>query len=344
MPRGKKYDPTINAKRTVYYRSIPEAYGPSVIWLNPLQPGDNVIKVNNQDVWLPVLDIEKYYPGAKCYALIEKLDNFPVAMVDVLYSYQDLSPMLEKDKFLEDFLRGFTRAKINALNLKSPALTVSPADRTEAERFALAREQALRERLGTDIVCLTSVVHEEMEVENKEQAKVEVKPDNIIIDFIKSFYEAISRKPIKRPSTKKTKTVDASLLRELRMMKSGATVVPGAAIGKYFTSYYVEMQIGDEVNDINDELGIHFESIDDQMLISQEPEEIARRERFRDILFDSTILETYMEIFADKKPKLIFAGAYNERAGRMQVDKRVANYFNELNELIVPTRPSGDGR
>lgn len=344
MPRGKKYDPTINAKRTVYYRSIPEAYGRSVIWLEPLQPGKNIIKVNNQDVWLPVLDMESYYPGTKYYAFVEKLDNFPVALVDIIYSYRDLPSLLEDDRNLEEFLRGYTRTNINRVNLRTMALTVTPSDQAEKEKFLRASQQVLQDNLGTGIVCANSIIHEEMEVENKEQAKVQVKQDNIIMDFIKSFYEAVSRKPIKRPSTKKTQTVEASLYRELRMIKSGAMVVPGKEVGKYFTGYYLEMQIGDDVQDIKDALGIHIESLDDKMLVSQEPEEVTRREKFRDVLFDSTLLETYMELFADKKPMMIFAGEYNESAGKMQVDKRVSNYFNELNELIVPTRPSDEGR
>ena len=347
MLKTKIYDPNIGAERIVFQRPVQEAYGPSWIWLQPLEMGNSTISVEGQEIWLPVLNIKKYYPSARCYALIEKLSKMPMTMVDVIYSHEEILDRLENDEgYLERFLLEFSRTKINRLNLVSPALTVAPQGQREKRAFVEAMKSSIQDGFGNIIVGIESNASGKVELPESESdnKSSQVKEDGIVLEFIKDFYEAISGKPVKRQTAQKPKKfVEGVLTKKAMLMKSGAIIVPGENVGKYYTNYFMRIELGEDVKEIKDTLGLHIEGVDDNVLITGTGFD-ERKKKFGDILFDSTILETFSSLNPGKEPLLMFGGRYNEDVGKFEVDRRVGQYFDELNAMIIPKRPAGDGR
>ena len=104
-----------------YPRSIKEEYGVSTLELVELPMTDEKltrITVDYKDVYLPVLNLKKFDLNCHCYALIERLKQTPVTMVDLVYSYQELN--LDNPTFRDNFMRMFSRKYINFTNMKGP--------------------------------------------------------------------------------------------------------------------------------------------------------------------------------------------------------------------------------
>ena len=145
-----------------FKRPIEEDYGPSKIRLEKLDmtKGFDSIKLNGLDVILPVLNLKKYDANAECYAFIETLENSPITMVDILYSYEDILDKFEhNERFRREFLKAFSRRKINISSLISPALTVIPGKANVAKKFAETLKLSLQDSMGIQVRGISQTKH-----------------------------------------------------------------------------------------------------------------------------------------------------------------------------------------
>lgn len=324
-----------------FKRPIEEDYGPSSVRIEKLnmENGFDTVDVNGVRVMLPVLNMKKYNPNVECYAFIERIYGYSMTMVDVLYAYTDISAKFENDeKFRREFLSTYNRKYINSNNLKSPALIMVPKREYIAGPFANALKLALQDSAGAQILAFRNESQEKIQIELPPQPGT-VKEDGIVLEFIKDFYEAISRTRVKRPTDLKVQNVTCSVLKEAMIMKSGATIVDSEQVSKYFTTFQTKIDTN-EKKDVKDSLAVHIAGIDETLLTSS----LDYRKKFGDVLLTSNILEALSYSNGSKLPIMALAGRYSEETNRIVVDKQIEKQFNKINELLVPTRPSDDGR
>lgn len=340
MPRGKKpiyKDGSVVGEKTYYYRRRPDIYGKSKIWIEEL---DNNIIFNGQKIWIPTLDISKYYSGARVYAFIEELEERPVTLIDVLYSYGDILPSLENDdNFLDSFLDRFCRRNINIQTYKTPGLIMAPPNQTSQRSFADAIKLSLQDAVSTSKFPLVEhYMEEEQEVNDDSYDYKNAKEDGIAMEFIKDFYEIISGTKIRRPTEPKKKKIKESISRRAVIMKIGSTIINGENVGKYCFAYNTSVQ------NLTTVITMQIAGLDDEAVLSEKPMTGERLKRFGDTIFESNILETFIYINSDKKPINLFAGKYNEQSARLEVNRSLEQNFDKLNELLYPTRTDKGGR
>lgn len=345
MPKAKMYDKWSKSERTVYRRPVIENYGPSYVWLQEL-PRYNVYSesqdysytnIEGKSVWLPVLDLAKYYQDAKCYALIEKFSNNSIVMIDILYSDEDLIRKFENDdKELDEFLERFTREKINSINLSSPALVVAPTNKDDAQKFVQAMEYAMQEALGNLILLFQN---EKQGKVDKKHESLEKKRENMVLLAIKTLYDSFLGLPVDEKIDESEKGI---LSKKSMMIKTGATLINGEEVGKYYSNYYSKFQIGKEITAVRESIGLYIRGIDDALFVSDRDGIEEQRITFGNALLESNILETFSYLNPNKTEMLMFAGKYNEALERIEVDKRTEIKLDNINKLIMGR--SNDGR
>lgn len=335
MPRG--IDSTFLGGKDYYYRQRPDVHGNSKIFLVELDGTSVVCNINGKEIYFPLLDLKKYYSNARTYMVIEKFEQKSMIMMDILYATEDVEQRLNTDNtYLNEFLKGFTRENINNDIQKVPGLIVAPTNSNEKRKFLDALKNALQ-----DAYCdrkfpeMYHTIEEEQEVIDENYDYQNAKPDGIALEFVKDFYEIISRTKIRRPTEPKMKKIKQSLSRKVTVIKTGAIIMDDDVIGKYNMLYV------SNVKDILDSISICLTGLDDERIFSDESGE--RLKRFGDALFESNILETFMYVNAEQKPIYMFAGRYNEQEGRLEVDKKIDKEFDKLNNEINKIRPD-DGR
>lgn len=337
MPKTLKYDYSRGKQINAYYRLNPEKYGASTIWFERLHAGNNIINVEGKNVVLPCLNLSAYYPGAEAYAFIEKIDNKPIIMIDVLYTYEDITQKLESDgNYLEDFLLHFSRIKINMDGYNSPALVVPPKDRTKKVNFTNAMKKAIEEERGKSIIEIVSATKEIIDLPDEEKRSQNVKEnqDNIMLELARCFYDAVSLKPIKNSSDEKKvkRVLERLYLKKGILLKSGAMIIFDKVIGKYYVKYSSEIKEKNDNSKVEDTLSIYIENVDDYSLQNNGES----RKTFGEVLFSSNILETFSYLNANRNPTFMFSGKYNESIKRLELSKEVDRQFDMLNDLLVP--------
>ena len=323
-----------------FKRTNQESYGISTIRLEKLDmtKGFEELEINGIKIVLPVLNLKNYSSTPECYAFIERFYSYPIIMVDVLYTSSDISDLFEKDEdFRTDFSKKFSRRNITSQNLKSSALTfLFNGDEVD---FGNAFKLALQDSVGTQIWRSSNRVSEEVKIKDA-QASQEVKEDPLIVEFIKDFYEAISKTKIRRLTDikEKEKTVIYSMAKEAIFMKSGATIIGFEEVSKYFVGYQTVVKT-EKTKQIKDRLSIHISGVDERALVSSEK----YRNSFGEVLLESNLLEVLSSINPSRLPILAYAGQYNEEKNKMDVNRRLERYFDEINEVLLCGRAS-DGR
>ena len=321
-----------------FKRTRDEDYGPSIIRLEKLDMSKMFahIEVDDLEVILPVLNLKKYDENAECYALIETLQNNPITMIDILYSYEDILDRFEhNERFREEFFNAYTRRQINISSLISPALTMIPKKEDIAKRFANALKQSLQDSMGTQIKGISKIKKEKVKVEEKPSGPIE--EDGIVLEFIKGFYEIISGTKVKRPTDVQKKTINCALKKEAILMKSGAMIVDSEVVDKYFATFQTEVT-AEDIQSAKDTLAVYISGINETLLMTS-PEYL---KNFGNVLLSSNILEVFAYLNANKFPKMNYIGRYNEEEARMEVYKKIEKYFRQLNQILVPPKEDRD--
>ena len=335
MPRG--IDTTFLGDTNYYYRQRPDVHGISKIFLIELNGSSVTCNIGGKKIYFPLLDVNKYYNGAKTYLMVEKFNQNKMIMMDILYAPEDIIKVLDNsDSYLNEFLAGFTRENINRETQKSPGLIIAPIDNVKKGKFSEALKSALQ-----DAYCdrkfpeMYHTIEEEQEVIDENYDYQNAKPDGIALEFVKDFYEIISRTKIRRPTEPRMKKIKQSLSRKVTMIKTGAIIMDEDVIGKYNMLYV------SNVKDILNSISICLAGLDDERIFTDESGESLKK--FGNALFESNILETFMYVNAEQKPIYMFAGRYNEQEARLEVDKKIDKQFDKLNNEINRIRPD-DGR
>jgi len=310
-----------------------EDYGPSSVRLEKLDMTKEFCRmdINGTEIVLPVLNLRKYNQGAECYAFVETLQNYPITLVDILYSYQDILYRFENDeRFRREFLNVFRRRQINISSHISPALTVIPNRADVANDFAIALKSALQDALGTQIVGFSRTQTKDKEIEELPPEGFE---EGIVMEFIKDFYEIISGKKVKRSTDPIKRTVTYSLKKEAILMKSGVAVIESEVVDKYFTTFRAEIK-AEESQMAKDSLSIYVSGIDEELLMTS-PEYL---DEFETTLLESNVLEAFAYLNPKKLPKMNYSGRYNESKHKLVIYKKIENYFDELNRRLLPQK------
>lgn len=323
-----------------FTRPVQENYGPSTVRLEKLDmtKGYGTVTVNGIEVILPLLNVKKYDADSECYAFIEQLTTGQIAMVDVLYTYKDIEDKFEHDpNFRRSFLNFFERKQINSTNIVSPVLTMTPRRENTAILFSNAVREAVQDGVGRQLHVVSRRTEEDFDIEIPKDPN-SVKEDGLILEFIKDFYEIISRTKVKRPTDPEKRTVTYTMSKEAILMKSGATIFGNEEIPRFFANFRTEIS-SDEIQNAKDSLAIHISGIDQERLMTS-PEYF---QYFTGVLLESNVLEAFAYANGERVPKLVFAGKYNEEEERMEVDRKNERRFNEINGKLIPTK-SDDGR
>ena len=292
-----------------------EDYGPSRVRLEKLDmtKGFCRMDINGTEIVLPVLNLRKYHPGAECYAFVETLQDYPITLVDILYSYQDILYRFENDeRFRREFLNVFRRRQINISSHISPALTVVPNRSDVAKDFADALKLALQDALGTQIVGCSRTKTEDKEITEPPPKGYE---EGIVMEFIKDFYEIISNKKVKRSTDPIKRKVTYSLKKEAILMKSGVAVIES-----------------EEFQMAKDSLAIYVSGINEELLMTS-PEYL---DEFETTLLESNVLEAFAYLNPKKLPKMNYSGRYDEPKHKLVIYKKIEAYFDKLNQKLLP--------
>lgn len=316
-----------------FERTNQEAYGKSSVRLERLDMANqfNTIVINEKNITLPTLNLKKYYAGAEAYALIETLHDYPMTMVDVLYTPKDILGEFENDKmFREDFLHVFSRVNNNVSNRIAPALTLLPKTYHIAKAFSDALKSALSDAVKNQILIFSKTTEEDIE-ERLDGNEKNQKEDGIVLEFLKTFYDAISGNIGKSPLPPERKTY--ILTKMAILMKSGAMIIGSEEIAKYFSTFQMAVD-SQEQKSIRDSIAIHFSGINEELLMSSP----TYCKKFGDILLSSNILEVFSYYNIGKPPKMRYGGQYNEELKRIEVNRETEGYFDRINELMDTMR------
>lgn len=343
MPRGKKQiyvNGSVVGEKTYYYRERPDVYGRSKIWIEPIRDGQTV-NFGGSEISLPVVDVNKYYSGAMAYLFIEEFEEVPAKMVDILYAYEDIIPRLQSDdRYLREFLAHFVRRNINIDTMKAPGLVVTPTYASDKRRFVEAVSLAIKDAIVSGKFKMVShYMEEEKEVIDESYDYKNAKQDGIVTEFVKDFYEIISGTKIRRPTEPRKKKVVTPLSRQAIIMNCGTTIIGNEAVEKNFIAYHTSVQ------SFSDSTTMYIAGMHKDKLFGDDESSEENLEAFGNTIFESNILETFIYLNSDKRPINLFAGRYNEKTGKLEVDRQLERSFDNFNKRLDPnkTKPS-EGR
>ena len=321
-----------------------EPYGPSSVSLQRLDMTKSYqsVNVDGVRVCLPILNLKKYDQDAECYAFIERLQNNQTVIVDILYAYKDILYEFENDEsFRREFLKTYNRRYINTYVLMNPVLSMVPKVGSEARTFADAFKRVVDDAIENQMLMMFAKREkQDLEIEILKDPST-IKRDSLFMEAVKDLYEAMSLGlvKIKRPTDPDIEHVKGFMSKEAIMIKSGAMIVNGQEIPRYFATFQTQLKL-QEVQIVKDSLAIYLSGVDEQLLVSS-PE---YRADFGNTILNSNLLETVSSLNANKLPSMSYVGEYNPIQKRIDVNKPYERRFDELNQLLVPSRPAGEGR
>ena len=123
------------------------------------------------------------------------------------------------------------------------------------------------------------------------------------------------------------------------LMKSGSMIIGEEEVAKIFANFRTELSM-EELQDARDSTSVYISGIDAKRMMDY-PEDFVQ---FGDTLLESNALEAFSSLNPEKLPKLAYVGEYNKEEKRIKVNRRIDRYYDRLNETLVPTKPSDDGR
>ena len=123
------------------------------------------------------------------------------------------------------------------------------------------------------------------------------------------------------------------------LMKSGSMIIGEEEVAKIFANFRTELSM-EELQDARDSTSVYISGIDAKRMMDS-PEDFVQ---FGDTLLESNALEAFSSLNPEKLPKLAYVGEYNKEEKRIKVNRRIDRYYDRLNETLVPTKPSDDGR
>ena len=325
-----------------YPKNNIEGYGLSMVELVELNPSDDSLTTLNVDgcnVLLPVLNLKKYNSNCHCYALIERLKEYRITMVDLLYTYQEMD--FDNDFLREEFLHKYDRKKINYLTTRSPGIIVQPKNNENARDFLNAINSALEDSVGNKI-CLFN-----MKQENKYKVEEEVeekkRESSALMDCIKIWYLCLGGTIESKKSTV-TKNMEHLLTKSAIFLKNGEAIINGTQASKYLTLYKTQSILNENEESLsNDELknlmSVYITGVNDYSLINSKD----YLKKFGEIILSSYILEALFAVNVEGIPNFAYAGQFDIRDERLKVNLDVEKYFNKMNELLFLSRDE-DGR
>ena len=315
------------------------SYGPSGIRLEKLDmtSGFGKVRLKGKEFTFPLLNLKKYDSECECYALIERMYCYPIVMVDIMYSYKDILPKFESDEeFRNNFLSIYSRKFINIASQSSPALMLAPKkNKIEIKPFIDASQKAFIDATQEGRVYR---FYKKVEGNLEEEVPVETREDmGNFEEFLMDILEVLTNTNF--PKKVEKRKVNFSLIKNAVLMKSGATIIGTEEVSKYFTTFQTEVDM-DDVQVAKNSISINISGVDDNLLLSSQ--EYLRR--FGEDLLDSNVLEVFSYLNSTRLPKLSYVGQYNENEHKVQVNKRLEKYFNQMNDFFVPQRPEDEGR
>lgn len=343
----KEYEILRRIAMSEFKRPIPENYGPSYVKLEKLDmaKGFETISVSGTEIVLPVLDVKRYFPNAEAYAFIERLQNAPVTMVDVLYSYTEIGNQFEKDEnFRREVLTYLNRKRICSTNLEALALTLTPNRRELTKNFSNSINSAILDGVGAQVLLLYRKEERDEKVELPPDPKA--REDGLFVELMKALYEEFSGEEARRPTDPQIRKVTYRTQQKVVFMKTGAVVIGDEEVPKYSTNFQsnfdMEMEKTEtkENQEMKDFLTFCISGVDEKRLMTSRE----YFERFQETILSNGILEAFSGLNTEKKPKFCYVGKYNEIEAKVMVHKPIKRYFDNINEQLVPTRPEDEGR
>ena len=318
-----------------YQRYKNENYGPSTIELIEVDMSKEYVNINidGTEVFLPVLNLQKYDSNCKCYVIVEKLKNYPIKMLDILYTYKDI--FFDDENFRKKFFSKFNRININCSCMKFPGIMFVPEDFKDANVFKNTVVLAAKDAVTNKICISQNKLEEQVEIKTYPDPN-KVKKDGMILSFIKDFYEIMFETKISRPTDPKIKKVNCSINKESIFMKSGSIIINGIETSKYLTSFQTESILppDEEYGIIKNMMAIYITGVDDYKLLNDEE----YNRSFGDVILNSHILETSYAINQDNLPIFDYAGEYSYLDKKLLVNRNIEKYFDKMNELIINDR------
>lgn len=317
-----------------------ENYGKSKVELKKLdmEKPDDPIEINGYYVKLPALNLKKYNQNAECYAFVEKLEDSPIVMADLIYSQGDILSKFENDsRFRNQFLTAYNRKMINKLYSRYPALVVVPANKSDSKIFADSFKDAIQDSAGKQSLFLQKQYQGKKEIEVKPDPN-KVVQDGIAMEFVKDFYEILSGTKIRRPDDVIKKKVDVSMIKQAFLLKSGTMMIGSEEVSKYFTAFCTDMNLK-ESQRVRANLAFYISGIDSEKLkksstyFSGVENAILGKE-----LNKANILEVMAALDRNRPGLLNYAGAYKDKENRIVPDTRIEGYIDEINDRLRNVR------
>ena len=323
-----------------YSRDIVEDYGPSTVELAQMDIDDSNIgylQVDGKDMLFPVLDLKKFDSNCNYYLLIERLKKYPITMIDILYTYGEIS--FEDDNFRKKFLEQYDRKHINFLTMKNLGIMVRPENRRDLNSFAKAIKLSIEDSIG-DKICLTSInQNNKFKVEEKQETE---RKDSILLDTAKILYRCLGG--VVKKESPIVKEVEYSLIKGAFFLKNGEILINGVETSRYLTMFKTQSRLNENQltlknNELSDIRSVYITGVRDYSLMSN-PDYY---KKFGKIVLLSNILEALYAVNINGIPNFAYVGELDMKDERIKVNLNIEKYFNEMNELLFPSR-NGDGR
>ena len=188
------------------------------------------------------------------------------------------------------------------------------------------------------ILVVGNRAQEEIKIEVPKDPS-EIVPDGIVMEFIKTFYEILSKTKVKRPTDPKIEVYNYLMDKKAGFIKSGAIIINDVEASKYFTAFQTEVTNSDnQVQHLKGKLSFYITGIDDYALTAN----LEYRKKFGDTILNSHILDAFKIVKVDEQPIFAYAGQYEEEEKKISVNKRIGKYFEQTNDLLVPTKEKDD--
>ena len=272
-----------------------------------------------------MLNLKKYDSNCHCYAIIERLKMKPITMVDLLYSYQEIS--LDNPMVRDNFMKNFTRKNINLTNMKSPGTMFIPSSREEKKLFVEAMKKSVEENVGRKIFIASRDKTEKVEIKKYPD------PNKVVPD------EAISGEKVLRPTDPVITNVNYSIVKDLIFMKNGAIITGSEQSGKYWTNYRTQTFTDKNVDEIEtgtlkDMMSVYITGVDDNMMMKN-PEYF---KKFEKTILSSHMLEALSYVNQAKLPVFAYCGEFNKNDERMMENLSVEKYIEQMNKALFLNR------
>lgn len=316
-----------------------ENYGESSIRIEqiPTNEGKVNIDVDGKDVCLFPAPIHKFASGIHCYALVEKIKNFPVTMIDIVYGNIDVDRMDSDSDYRKKVLEMLSRENIeritrDRLGVLFPVENFGTNDYiiTDLVKALLTVKEKLFISTCEDLIKIKRSMFDD----NKPKKTKEPKKAPSYWELLKQYFKngRIDDGDIQIDENQQNQPEEydnVTRFKRLLFFPTGATIVNGDICSKF--TFLLERTKINSQSSKKDGTMLGDTFLASNINLSDLYNSDYKRAQFAKLVVESQMLEALKLLRTNRGAYFTYAGDFAE--DRFVVNPVISKILNELNKL-----------